>query len=104
MSVIRYKSRTEEGDQWISSLRARELRWSAKNVATVKHPRFGKVVVPCGSPASAIACAAEYWGCDVSELYDAGVWAWEPGDGPAEIPAEFAKKEIAPIRWGGPGL
>ena len=92
MSLYRIKSRTSEGDEWIAERRARELRWRAPNVATVRHPRFGKVVVPCGSPTAAVRCAAEYWGCAATEIYDATVFAWEPGDGPAELPAEFAGK------------
>ena len=54
---------------------ARERRWSYPGKSCVVHPKYGSVIVPHGSNLSAIENAAEYWGCDVSEVIStARVW------------------------------
>lgn len=51
--------------------RERENRWNAKGRACVTHPKYGSVVVPHSSNLAALMNAAEYWGCDWSEITDA---------------------------------
>lgn len=69
--------------------RARASRWNAIGRARVEHRKHGVVVVPHSSNLAAVMNAAEYWGCEWSEITDAEVWAAEPGDGPAVKPKEF---------------
>lgn len=61
-------------------------RWKEKQRARVVHPKYGTVVVPCGSKLSALLCATEYWGCPYAELSGAGVWRAEPGDAVVTMP------------------
>ena len=74
--------------------RARERRWTAPGKSTVRHPKYGKVVVPHLSNLAALDNAAEYWGCDVSEITrDATVMRYERGDGPLVRPKEFCGRK-----------
>ena len=41
----------------------------------VGHPKYGAVVVPHRSNYSALLNAAEYWGCEWTDIRDAEVWA-----------------------------
>lgn len=75
-----------------SMKRARETRWNAKGRARVVHPKYGAVVVPHSSNFTALLNAAEYWGCDWTEIRDAEVWAAAPGDGKMVKPKEFCKQ------------
>lgn len=43
--------------------------------ARVVHPKYGAVVVPHRSNYSALLNAAEYWGCEWTDIRDAEVWA-----------------------------
>lgn len=52
--------------------RERENRWNAKGRACVTHPKYGSVVVPHSSNLAALMNAAEYWGCDWSEITRVG--------------------------------
>jgi len=61
-------------------------RWREKHIARVVHPKYGTVVVPCGSKLAAIHCAAEVWGCSYEDMRGAGVWRAEPGDVAVEMP------------------
>lgn len=72
--------------------RVREERWNAPGRARVEHPKRGTVVVPHSSNLAALMNAAEYWGCDWTEIRDAKVWKAEPEDGPVVKPREFCKK------------
>ena len=54
-------------------------RWTKKGLARVTDKDRGSIVVPCGSPYSALLCAAEYWGCGWAEITGATVVAAEPG-------------------------
>ena len=58
----------------------REYRWSAQAKARVMHPTRGTTVVPCRSKLAALMNAAEVWGCRLTELEGARVWAAKPGD------------------------
>lgn len=75
-----------------SMKRARETRWNAKGRSRVVHPKYGAVVVPHSSNFTALLNAAEYWGCDWTEIRDAEVWAAGPGDGKMVKPKEFCKQ------------
>lgn len=55
--------------------RAREERWRVRGRARVVHPKYGAVVVPHRSNYSALLNAAEYWGCEWTDIRDAGVMA-----------------------------
>lgn len=55
--------------------RAREERWRVRGRARVVHPKYGAVVVPHRSNYSALLNAAEYWGCEWTDIRDAEVWA-----------------------------
>ena len=55
--------------------RSKAARWTAKGRAVVEHPRYGVAEVPCTSPAAAIACAAEAWGCEAENISTARVRA-----------------------------
>ena len=77
--------------------RAREERWRVrgrarvvhpKYGAVVVHPKYGAVVVPHRSNYSALLNAAEYWGCEWTDIRDAEVWAVPPGTA-VVIPKEF---------------
>jgi len=57
----------------------RSSRWTKKGLARVTDKDRGSIVVPCGSPYSALLCAAEYWGCDWTDITGATVMAAEPG-------------------------
>jgi len=71
---------------------ARERRWTYPGKATVKHPEYGQVVVPCSSNLAALENAAEYWKADLLEiLHTARVWQFQPGDGPLMRPKEFCR-------------
>lgn len=68
--------------------RAREERWRVRGRARVVHPKYGAVVVPHRSNYSALLNAAEYWGCEWTDIRDAEVWA--VSDGTAVVmPKEF---------------
>ena len=71
---------------------ARERRWIYPGKATVTHPKYGKVVVPCPSKLAAILNAAEFWKCDELEIFDATVMVWKEGDGPCRRPRDIAEK------------
>lgn len=73
-------------------LRSREERWNALGRSRVVHQKYGTVVVPHSSNLAALMNAAEYWGCDWTEIRGAQVWAAKPGDGPAVKPREFTRK------------
>ena len=62
-----------------SARRAREERWRVRGRARVVHPKYGAVVVPHRSNYSALLNAAEYWGCEWTDIRDAEVWAVPPG-------------------------
>lgn len=68
--------------------RAREERWRVRGRARVVHPKYGAVVVPHRSNYSALLNAAEYWGCEWTDIRDAEVWAVPPGTA-VVIPKEF---------------
>lgn len=68
--------------------RAREERWRVRGWARVVHPKYGAVVVPHRSNYSALLNAAEYWGCEWTDIRDAEVWAVPPGTA-VVIPKEF---------------
>lgn len=78
--------------------RERENRWNAKGRACVTHPKYGSVVVPHSSNLAALMNAAEYWGCDWSEITDASVMVAKPGDGPAVKPKEFCNLVASDLR------
>ena len=65
--------------------RAREERWRVRGRARVVHPKYGAVVVPHRSNYSALLNAAEYWGCEWTDIRDAEVWAGTA----VVIPKEF---------------
>lgn len=68
--------------------RAREERWRVRGRARVVHPKYGAVVVLHRSNYSALLNAAEYWGCEWTDIRDAEVWA--VSDGTAVVmPKEF---------------
>ncbi len=68
--------------------RAREERWRVRGRARVVHPKYGAVVVPHRSNYSTLLNAAEYWGCEWTDIRDAEVWA--VSDGTAVVmPKEF---------------
>lgn len=71
-----------------SARRAREERWRVRGRARVVHPKYGAVVVPHRSNYSALLNAAEYWGCEWTDIRDAEVWAVPPGTA-VVIPKEF---------------
>ena len=71
-----------------SARRAREERWRVRGRARVVHPKYGAVVVPNRSNYSALLNAAEYWGCEWTDIRDAEVWAVPPGTA-VVIPKEF---------------
>ena len=48
--------------------RAREERWRVRGRARVVHPKYGAVVVPHRSNYSALLNAAEYWGCEWTDI------------------------------------
>ena len=52
------------------------------------HPKYGAVVVPHRSNYAALLNAAEYWGCEWTDIRDAEVWAVPPGTA-VVIPKEF---------------
>ncbi len=85
-------------DQWAhfdGIQRERERRWSAQGRAKVVHPSYGSVVVPHYSNYAAVINAAEYWGCDFTEIIRAEVWLAGPEDGPAvAMPKRFEEKEM----------
>lgn len=78
--------------------RERENRWNAKGRACVTHPKYGPVVVPHSSNLAALMNAAEYWGCDWSEITGASVMVAKPGDGPAVKPKEFCNLVASDLR------
>lgn len=51
-----------------SARRAREERWRVRGRARVVHPKYGAVVVPHRSNYSALLNAAEYWGCEWTDM------------------------------------
>ena len=61
-------------------------RWREKPIARVVNPKYGTVVVPCGSKLAALQCAAEYWGCSFEDIRDASVWRAEPGAAAVRMP------------------
>lgn len=69
-----------------------------KSRACVTHPKYGSVVVPHSSNLAALMNAAEYWGCDWSEITDASVMVAKPGDGPAVKPKEFCNLVASDLR------
>ena len=71
-----------------SARRAREERWRVRGRALVVHPKYVAVVVPHRSNYSALLNAAEYWGCEWTDIRDAEVWAVPPGTA-VVIPKEF---------------
>jgi hypothetical protein len=56
------------------------------------------VVVPHSSNLAALMNAAEYWGCDWSEITGASVMVAKPGDGPAVKPKEFCNLVASDLR------
>lgn len=68
--------------------RSREERWRVRGRARVVHPKYGAVVVPHRSNYAALLNAAEYWGCEWTDIRDAEVWAVPPGTAVA-MPKEF---------------
>ena len=77
VAAQRHAEREARDRQRISAAvdRARERRWSYPGKSCVEHPKYGCVIVPHGSNASAIECAAEYWGADFLEIAgNARVW------------------------------
>ncbi len=93
-----WKDRAESDRQAVRARmaeRARELRWTAAGRARVVHPKHGSVVVPHQSNFAAMMNAAEYWGCDWTEITGAEVWAAKPGDGPVVKPREFCKRDAS---------
>ena len=74
-----------------SMRRSREARWRAKGRARVVHPKRGAVVVPHSSNFTALLNAAEYWGCDWTDIRDAEVLA-APPCGTTVMPKEFCKR------------
>lgn len=78
--------------------RERKNRWNAKGRACVTHPKYGSVVVPHSSNLAALMNAAEYWGCDWSEITGASVMVAKPGDGPAVKPKEFCNLVASDLR------
>lgn len=64
-----------EAQREAAERRARYERWNAKAKASVVHPDYGKVIVPCASPFAAVRCAAEVWGVNWLKIIDAQVWA-----------------------------
>lgn len=84
----------DEAQYNLALKRARERRWTASGKSTVRHPKYGKVVVPHSSNLAALDNAAEYWGCDASEITrDATVVRYERGDGPLVRPKEFCGRK-----------
>ena len=69
--------------------RERVRRWKARGRAKVVHPKYGQVIVPHSSNYAAILNAAEYWGCDWTEIRDASVYRAERGNGATVMPNEF---------------
>ena len=67
--------------------------WNARGTATVKHPWYGAVVVPCLTKYAALLCAARYWGIDINALKNAEVWKPQVGDGPRITLADVEKIE-----------
>lgn len=92
---LRRRSRTKmysDRDSYQKSVRrAREERWRVRGRARVVHPKYGAVVVPHRSNYSALLNAAEYWGCEWTDIRDAEVWA--VSDGTAVVmPKEFCRR------------
>ena len=58
--------------------RAREERWRVRGRARVVHPKYGAVVVPHRSNYSALLNAAEYWGCEWTDICTCGNRRSEP--------------------------
>ena len=56
--------------------------------ARVVHPKYGAVVVPHRSNYAALLNAAEYWGCEWTDIRDAEVWAVPLGTA-VVMPKEF---------------
>ena len=79
----------------IAERRARERRWTAPGKSTVKHPKYGSVVVPHDNSLAAIYNAMEYWKVPEEEhkafIENVEVWEYKPGDGPLRRPREFCK-------------
>lgn len=75
-------------ERWRVRGRAREECWRVRGRARVVHPKYGAVVVPHRSNYSALLNAAEYWGCEWTDIRDAEVWAVPPGTA-VVIPKEF---------------
>lgn len=69
--------------------RARFHRWQAPGRSRVVHPAHGSIVVPHASNLAAILNAAEVWGCDWVKILDAEVWAVDPSEPVAEMPARY---------------
>ena len=68
--------------------RARHQRSRVRGRPRVEQPKYGAVVVPHRSNYSALLNAAEYWGCEWTDIRDAEVWA--VSDGTAVVmPKEF---------------
>lgn len=68
--------------------RAHEERWRVRGRARVVHPKYGAVVVPHRSNYAALLNAAEYWGCEWTDIRDAEVWAVPLGTA-VVMPKEF---------------
>lgn len=69
--------------------RARFHRWNVPGKSRVTHPDHGSVVVPHISNLAAIMNAVEVWGCDWVKILDAEVWAVDPSEPVAEMPARY---------------
>lgn len=69
--------------------RNRIQRWNVPGKSRVTHPDHGSVVVPHASNLSAVMNAAEVWGCDWVKILDAEVWAVDPTEPVAEMPAHY---------------
>ena len=69
--------------------RSRIHRWQVPGRSRVVHPAHGAVVVPHTSNLGAIMNAAEVWGCDWVKILDAEVWAVDPSEPVAEMPAHY---------------
>lgn len=84
----------DEAQYKLALKRARERRWTAPGKSTVSHPKYGKVVVSHASKLAALENAAEYWGCDLSEIKrKATVMQYQRGDGPLVRPKEFCGRK-----------
>lgn len=74
--------------------RARAHRWLARGKARVTHGKYGSVILPSSSKLTALENAAEFWKCDIGELFGTAKVERVPDDaGPVRRPKEFYRSD-----------